>query len=111
MAGMNSLIVQDEFLILLANMNEKAAYDLSRRIQEAVMVHPHMTDENTKIAVTVSIGCATMSQGCPFHNPNDLIEAADRCLYAAKTSGRNRVVSWEQLNSNDSTNLNFVQAG
>lgn len=89
----------DEFVILLANTSEKASLNLSRRIQEAVMVHPHMIDEVTKIAVTISVGCATFSTDQPFLSADELIEAADRCLYAAKTTGRNRVVSFDQLRS------------
>ncbi|MBN2317805.1 MAG: GGDEF domain-containing protein [Acidobacteria bacterium] len=89
----------DEFVILLANTGEKASLHLSRRIQEAVMVHPHMIDEVTKIAVTISVGCATFSADQPFLSANELIEAADRCLYSAKTTGRNRVVSFNQMNS------------
>jgi diguanylate cyclase (GGDEF)-like protein len=87
----------DEFVILLANTNDKAAKDLSRRIQEAIMVHPHVIDDDTKIAVTISIGCATMTIEHPFTSENELLDAADQCLYAAKTSGRNRVVAFDQL--------------
>ena len=89
----------DEFVILLASTNEKAALNLSRRIQEVVMGHPHMMDDITKIAVTISVGCATFSEDHTFRSANEIIEAADRCLYVAKTTGRNRVVSFDQLNS------------
>lgn len=102
----------DEFVILLANTGEKASLDLSRRIQEAVMVHPHMIDDISKIAVTISIGCATYYADHPFQTANELIEAADRCLYAAKTTGRNRVVSFDQLNSRKISSISdCAQAG
>jgi diguanylate cyclase (GGDEF)-like protein len=96
----------DEFVILLVNTNENAAQDLSMRIQKAVMVQPHVMDEATQIGVTISIGCATMSADNPFMSANELIEAADRCLYAAKTSGRNRVVAFDQLHSNKISSIN-----
>ncbi len=89
----------DEFVILLANTNEKATLNLSRRIQEAVMARPHMMEDRKKIAVTISVGCATFSADHAFQSSNEIIEAADRCLYVAKTTGRNRVVSFDQLNS------------
>ena len=100
----------DEFVILLSNINENAAQDLSKRIQEAVMVHPHGMDEETKITVTISIGCATMSVDHPFLSANELIDAADQCLYAAKTGGRNRVVTFDQMNSQTSS-MNCAQTG
>jgi diguanylate cyclase len=39
--------------------------------------------------VTVSIGIATLGAA---DSPQSLIERADVCLYAAKRSGRNRVI-------------------
>jgi diguanylate cyclase (GGDEF)-like protein len=87
----------DEFVILLPNTTEKAAADLSKRIQTAVMVHPHVIADELEIPVTISIGCATMSQAHVFPTVTELIEAADRCLYAAKTGGRNRVVTLDKL--------------
>jgi len=87
----------DEFVILLPNTTEKAAADLSKRIQTAVMVHPHVVSDEIEIPVTISIGCATMSHAHAFSGATELIEAADRCLYAAKTGGRNRVVTLDKL--------------
>lgn len=48
---------------------------------------PKRTDQK-KLAVTVSIGFADSEQG---HRPYDVVKAADKALYQAKNSGRNRV--------------------
>jgi diguanylate cyclase (GGDEF)-like protein len=101
----------DEFVILLANTNEKAAKDLSRRIHEAIMVHPHIIDDDTKIAVTVSVGCATMAAEHSFVSESELLDAADRCLYAAKTGGRNRVVAFDQLGKQNIATIGHGRAG
>jgi diguanylate cyclase (GGDEF)-like protein len=87
----------DEFVILMPNTTDKAAADLSKRIQTAIMVHPHVVSDGIEIPVTISIGCATMSHAHAFSRVTELIYAADRCLYAAKTGGRNRVVTYDKL--------------
>ncbi|HQY23179.1 MAG TPA: hypothetical protein PK389_05465 [Gammaproteobacteria bacterium] len=45
----------------------------------------------------MSIGvAANMDGGMRFERPEDLIEAADLALYAAKQAGRNAIIEWNQ---------------
>jgi diguanylate cyclase (GGDEF)-like protein len=87
----------DEFLMLLSNTGEKAASEASTRIRDAVLSDAGKIDEDTEIPVTISIGCATLSASSIFSSAENLVKAADQCLYAAKTGGRNRVVTFDQL--------------
>ena len=89
----------DEFVVLLANSNEQVGEMVSERIRASVEAKPHDLGEDVRIPVTVSAGCATMSSTTRFTNAKELLEVADRCLYAAKSGGRNRVVTYEPLSS------------
>ena len=82
----------DEFVILLENSDEDTGIMVSERIRASVEGQPHQFGEEQCMQVTVSVGCATMSANSSFSSPKELLEAADRSLYAAKSSGRNRVV-------------------
>jgi len=48
--------------------------------------------------ITASFGVAMYKPG---DSPSSLIERADRCLYAAKHAGRNRVLSEVELKPDD----------
>jgi len=82
----------EEFMVLAPNTSSDGAQQLAQRIVEAfrrrIFVEP-----SPRIALTVSIGVVA------DHVPNetiaeDLRARADEALYAAKRSGRNRVVRW-----------------
>lgn len=80
----------EEFVVIL-NSGESGAAAVADRMRQAVtdlkIIH---AGASTAKHVTVSIGLACTSQG-DIHTAEELIEAADRALYLAKGSGRNRV--------------------
>ena len=85
----------EEFAILLPGLTLEAAAIVAERIREKIAGAKINVDGNP-IAITASFGVAS------FPAPgvvdlNDLLKAADKALYAAKESGRNRVVMVSQL--------------
>jgi diguanylate cyclase len=82
----------EEFAVVLPNTALQSAAVLANHIRNAVMnkeLKKRSTGENLG-RITVSVGVATLRPG---DTPQSLIDRADRCLYAAKRSGRNCVVS------------------
>lgn len=82
----------EEFAIILRNADLRAAVTLGERVRAAVKnreLIKRSTGEQLG-RVTISIGVAALR---PSEGPQSLLERADACLYAAKHSGRNRVVS------------------
>ena len=76
----------EEFLLVLPGHELEAARRLAERIRRAV-------EDSTapeEPLVTLSIGVAARTAGSDI-DPDELIEDADRALYRAKESGRNRV--------------------
>lgn len=86
----------EEFIILLSNTNKEAAYLVAEKLRNAVADEEFSlnvtSDEKIIEKVSISLGLAaypTDSQGL-----DTLIEKADRALYAAKATGRNRTICW-----------------
>ena len=85
----------EEFGLILVQSDHDAALQVARRVCAAVSTEPVRVNETLAISVTVSAGVAAL--------PNDastittLIAAADKALYAAKSEGRDRVVSFGDL--------------
>jgi two-component system cell cycle response regulator len=79
----------EEFAVLLPGANLAACQVVGERIRNAVASTAH--GDLPKGSVTISIGAAAHTADTPYA-PQNLMEQADRCLYSAKNSGRNRVV-------------------
>jgi diguanylate cyclase len=81
----------EEFAIVLPNTVLRSALTVADHIRRAVMakeLKKRSTGENLG-RVTVSVGVAALKPG---DSVQSLIGRADRCLYAAKHTGRNRVM-------------------
>jgi diguanylate cyclase len=81
----------EEFAVILPNTVLRSALAVADHIRRAVMSKELMkrsTGQNLG-RVTISLGCATAREGDTMQS---LISRADACLYAAKRSGRNRVI-------------------
>ena len=81
----------EEFILVWYDCNEQAARALGEAAREEVdaLAIPHGPGA-TQRTVTISIGVAT-SKPREMTDSSSLIRAADRALYEAKASGRNRV--------------------
>ncbi|MEK9628678.1 MAG: diguanylate cyclase [Nitrospinota bacterium] len=86
----------EEFALVLPETSSEGAIRLSDKLREAIysMNLEHKNNPNEP-RVTVSMGTATMKvdKGSDY---KDLIAKADKALYAAKNSGRNRVASFDE---------------
>ncbi|MFK5883815.1 MAG: sensor domain-containing diguanylate cyclase [Candidatus Izemoplasma sp.] len=80
----------EEFIVILPGANAKGTLEVAekirRTIQENVMKH-----NDQEIKITVSIGISSYPEN-EITSIDDLIEIADKGLYHAKDTGRNRVV-------------------
>jgi diguanylate cyclase (GGDEF)-like protein len=84
----------EEFLIVLPGVTADVASKVCHRLLTRLRNTCHTLPAG-KIQVTVSLGLATHSSTAPFRDVQSLIEAADRCVYAAKRAGRDRLVLFD----------------
>ena len=79
----------EEFLIVLAEVDELRAHEVAEKIRRRVEVTEIPLADSKMVKVTLSIGIAEFD-GHPDYQR--LIDRADKALYAAKSSGRNQCV-------------------
>ncbi len=83
----------EEFVALLRGTDEGGACTVAERLRCAVAAH-EISCDGKRVAVTVSIGCATV-RGAGA-NSEAVMERADARMYVAKRAGRNRVVDRDE---------------
>jgi diguanylate cyclase (GGDEF)-like protein len=81
----------EEFVIVLPETTMESGVLVAERIRALVERHPFQYEGKT-IPVTVSVGVAATT-GETALTPHELIRQADEKLFAAKSAGRNRVMS------------------
>jgi diguanylate cyclase (GGDEF)-like protein len=85
----------EEFICIMPGTSLQEAAAVAERLRATIVSKPQLIGDDVKIQITVSVGCATFSSKRPFDDSKQLLKEADRCLYAAKAKGRNRVVTME----------------
>lgn len=81
----------EEFSILLPETNLESAHQIAKRLHETIINTPFKTEAGD-LPITVSLGVAETD---PNDTLNTLIEKADKALYQAKHSGRDRIVVYQ----------------
>jgi diguanylate cyclase (GGDEF)-like protein len=84
----------EEFIIILPGLGSEGARSLGERLLMRLRTARHPVAGGTLIT-TASLGIATHQPGTPFRTAAQLLEAADRSVYAAKKRGRNRLVAYD----------------
>src|SRR5512139_705845 len=85
----------EEFAVIMPETGADAARNVAERIRTDTASRPLLSLNGQELTITVSVGVATFPQDA--RTEDDLVAAADRALYAAKSSGRNQVVSYHRL--------------
>ena len=81
----------EEFVLLLPNTDKNGAYEIASKIREEVEKMKVVVENNTALVFTISGGV------CPLFledeaDINQALQRADKALYRAKDSGRNRII-------------------
>jgi len=86
----------EEFVIILPETTEAGALYVAQRLRRAVEQANFFAGSPDALQhLTISIGLAVYDTDAQFKR--DLIEFADAALYAAKRTGRNRVVCYSEM--------------
>jgi len=81
----------EEFVVVLPETDVVGALAVAERIRVSMEEYPHIADDRgERVVQTISLGVATYPVNAA--DGASLIEAADQAMYAAKRSGKNRVV-------------------
>ncbi|NNJ93179.1 MAG: GGDEF domain-containing protein [Halobacteria archaeon] len=82
----------EEFIVIAPGQGDETARIIADRLVNMCRNMTHMVTGNQEIVVTASIGIAVLDDERQFMSVTEMIEAADKALYAAKEYGRNRFV-------------------
>ncbi len=81
----------EEFGVILINTDSENAFTVMEEVRKNFALVKHKSDDN-EFFITFSCGIASFTE---CENPVELNDAADKAMYEAKTSGRNKTVIYK----------------
>ncbi|MEO8214088.1 MAG: GGDEF domain-containing protein, partial [Myxococcales bacterium] len=88
----------EEFVLVLPETDGEGAMVVAERVRQLVETAVYPIGPGQTLRVTISLGCATSGGKNPvFVSGAELLQSADKALYAAKRGGRNRAIAFESL--------------
>jgi diguanylate cyclase (GGDEF)-like protein len=82
----------EEFVVIMPGVDSRGLRMVSERIRARIEEHPFALPDGQTLRCTISLGGATYSESNMYEDADALLNAADKCVYSAKRSGRNKVV-------------------
>lgn len=79
----------EEFAVVLPQANKKESYLIAERIRQAIEKYHFYDKESAEKKNSISIGVATFPENS-IQDKTDLLSFADKALYEAKHSGKNK---------------------
>jgi diguanylate cyclase (GGDEF)-like protein/PAS domain S-box-containing protein len=92
----------EEFVVMLPDVGRDAAESVAWRINKAIQKQ-HFYIDGLTIPITISLGVSTNNSNC--ETVLDVINNADKALYAAKNANRNTVITYERVMQKQSENM------
>ncbi|MDX2495099.1 MAG: EAL domain-containing protein [Desulfuromusa sp.] len=81
----------EEFCVILPDLDLEQAAQIAERIRHTIAKKPC-----GGVKITASLGVSSIEHHA--NKPDEMVNQADKALYAAKNSGRNRVIQWGKEN-------------
>ena len=90
----------DEFALVLPDTGGEGAFAVGERIRERIAAHVFLVADGLGMRLTCSVGVATLPDAAG--TADELIQAADKAMYAIKASGKNGIQAAETTDKSDS---------
>jgi len=87
----------EEFIIVYPGTDCELVKIICERIVKAFQETRHDVGATEALAVTISVGTATLGDGRSFDSVDEFVKAADKALYTAKLQGRNRSIPFHVI--------------
>jgi diguanylate cyclase (GGDEF)-like protein len=79
----------DEFAVVLPDTGGDGAFAVGERVRERIGAHQFLAGDGLDIRLTASVGVATLPDAAA--SAEELVQAADKAMYAVKDSGKNGI--------------------